>query len=321
MAKTITAFLMLFTLAWLPGGTAGAQTDKELRDQRSAAQKERTEKKRQRDREVADASRNLREYARELDTGYREKLRQVDVGFELKRVELEAGHKAKVAAAETEFMKNLSVAMRASENQDMQQRIAQLEVEMKAMSAELFRLKEEAAAIEHKERMAIEARKHELLAEMDQAVLRKAENLGLTREHPPVLATPIGGELTRSEEQWNERERNDVRTIAVRNRAALAKYTNGAKLRAWERGNTEEDFRLAWDEKRELNELASRRILFGAFMLQTDPSKPADAEALTNRLAEAEHQEKLVKIKYDQLRKTKAIERREARRKLESGDI
>jgi len=154
------------------------------------------------------------------------------------------------------------------------------------------------------------------MAEMDQAVLRKAEELSLTREQPPLLATPIGGALTPPEEQWNERERKEVKTIAERNRAALAKYTNGAKLRAWERGNMEEDFRITWDEKRELNELASRRILFGAFMLQADPSKPADAESLTDRLAEAQHQEKLVKIKYDQLRKTRAIERREERRKL-----
>ncbi len=316
MARTIAAFLMLFSLAWLPGGTAGAQTDKELREQRSAAQKERTERKKQRDQEMADASRRLREYARELETEYREKLRQVDVEFELKRVELEAGHRAKVAAAEAEFMKKLSVAMKASDAQDMQHRIAQLEGELKVMSAELFRLKEDAAAIEHKERMAIEARKHAQLAEMDQAVLRKAEALGLTRERAPVLATPIGGELTRSEEQWNERERKEVRTIAERNSAALSKYVNGVKLRDWERGNMEEDFRLAWDEKRELNDLASRRILFGAFMLQADPSRPAEAESLTDRIAEAGHQEKLIRIKYDQLRKTKAIERREARRKM-----
>jgi hypothetical protein len=164
--------------------------------------------------------------------------------------------------------------------------------------------------------MAIEARKHAQLAEMDQAVLRKAEALGLTRERAPVLATPIGGELTRSEEQWNDRERREVKVIAERNSAALSKYANGVKLRDWERGNMEEDFRLAWDEKRELNDLASRRILFGAFMLQADPSRPADAESLTDRIAEAAQQEQLIRIKYDQLRKTKAIERREARRKM-----
>ncbi len=316
MSRMIAAFLLLLPLAWLPAGTAGAQTDKELRDQRSAAQKERNEKKKQRDREMADALRELREHARQLDTDYRERLRQVDVDFELKRVELEAGHKAKVAAAEAEFMKKLSVAMTASGNEDMQQRIARLETETKAMSSELFRLRQDAAGIEHKERMAVAARKHELLAEMDQTVLRKAASLGLTREPAPVLASPIGGELTRPEEQWNERERKEVRTIAERNDKALAKYANGAKLREWERANLDEDFRLAWEEKRELDELVSQRMLFRSFMLQADPSRPADAQSFTDRLAEAEHQEKLIRIKYDQLRKTKAIERREARRKL-----
>lgn len=316
MSRTIVAFMMLLSLVALPAGTAGAQTDKELRDQRSAAQKERNEKKKERDREIADASRELREHARELETEYREKLRQVDVDFELKKVELQAGHQAKVATAEAEFQKKLSAAMMAPGAQDLQQRMAQFEVEMKAMSSELFRLKQEAAGIEHKERMAVEARKHEMLGEMDQAVLRKAESLGLTREHAPILASPIGGALTRPEEQWNERERKEVKAIAERNGKALAKYANGAKLREWERANMEEDFRLAWEEKRELNELASQRMLFGAFMLQADPSKPADAQSLTDRLAEVDRQEKLIKIRYDQLRKENAIKRREERRKL-----
>ncbi len=316
MSKTIGALLMLCALAWLPAGTAGAQTDKELREQRSAAQKERAALSKQRNQELADASRELREHARELDTEYREKLRQIDVEFELRRVELESAHKTKVAAAEAEFQKKLSAAMTAPGDEDMQQRIAKLEAEMKVMSAELFRLKEDAASTEHKERMAVAARKHEQLAEMDQAVLRKAEALGLTREHAPVLASPIGGELTRPEEQWNERERKEVATIAARNAKALAKYADGAKLREWERANMEEDFRLDWEEKRELNELASRRMLFGAFMLQADPSRPADAQSLTDRIAEAGLEEKQIKIKFDQLRKTKAIERRETRRKL-----
>ena len=316
MSRTFVAFLLLFSLVGLPAGAAGAQTDKELRDQRSAAQKERNEKKRERDRELSDASRELREHARELDTEYREKLREVDVDFELKRVELQAGHQEKVAAAEAEFQKRLSAAMTAPGAEDMQQRMSKFETEMKTMSSELFRLKREAAGIEHKERMAVLARKHELLGEMDQAVMSKAESLGLTREHEPILASPIGGELTKPEEQWNERERKEVKTIAERNRKALAKYENGAKLREWERANAEEDFELDWEEKRELNELASRRMLFGAFMLQADPSKPADGQSLTDRLAEVERDEKLIKIRYDQLRKTNAIERREARRKL-----
>lgn len=316
MSRTFAAFLMLLSMIALAPATADAQTDKELRDQRSAAQKERNERKKQRDQEVAHASRELREHARELDTEYREKLRQVDVEFELKRVALQAGHQAKVAAAEAEFQKKLSAAMTAPGAQDMQQRIAKLEAELKAMSSALFELKRDAAGIEHKERMAVQARKHALLGEMDQAVLRKAGSLGLVREHAPVLASPIGGQLTRPEEQWNERERKEVKAIAERNGKALAKYADGAKIREWERANMEEDFRLAWEERRELNELASQRMLFGAFMLQADPAKPADAQSLTDRLAEAEREEKLIKIRYDQLRKTKAIERREARRKL-----
>ena len=316
MSRTIAAFLMLLSLVVLPSGTAGAQTDKEARDSRSALQKERNEKQKQRNQETADASRILREHARERETEYREKLRQVDVDFELKRVALQAGHQAKVAAAEAVFQKQLSAAMTAPGPQGTQQRIAKLEAEVKSMSSELFKLKQEAAGIEHKARMAVEARKHEMLGEMDQAVLRKAESLGLAREPAPILASPIGGALTRPEEQWNERERKEVKTIAERNAKALAKYENGAKLRAWERANMEEDFRLASEERREFHELASQRMLFGAFMLQAEPSQPADVQLLTDRIAEAVQQEKLLKIRYDQIRKENAIKRREERRKL-----
>jgi hypothetical protein len=316
MSRTIAVFLVLLSLIALPAGTAGAQGEKELRDQRSALQKERNEKQKQRNQETADASRILREHARERETEYREKLRQVDVDFELKRVALQAGHQAKVAAAEAVFQKQLSAAMTAPGPQGTQQRIAKLEAEVKSMSSELFKLKQEAAGIEHKARMAVEARKHEMLGEMDQALLRKAESLGLAREPVPILASPIGGALTRPEEQWNERERKEVKTIAERNAKALAKYENGAKLRGWERANMEEDFRLASEERREFHELASQRMLLGAFMLQADPSQPADAQSLTDRIAEAVQQEKLIKIRYDQIRKENAIKRREERRKL-----
>jgi len=64
MSRTFAAFLMLLSLVAMPAGKAVAQTDKELRDQRSAAQKERNEKKKQRDQETADASHELREHAR-----------------------------------------------------------------------------------------------------------------------------------------------------------------------------------------------------------------------------------------------------------------
>jgi hypothetical protein len=85
---------------------------------------------------------SMREHARERETEYREKLRQVDVAFGLKRVALRAGHQAKVAAAEAEFQKKLSAAMTAPGAQDMQQRIAKLEADMKSMSTELSKLKQ-----------------------------------------------------------------------------------------------------------------------------------------------------------------------------------
>src|SRR5690606_17245616 len=103
--------------------------------------------------------------------------------------------------------------------------------------------------------------------------MAKAASLGLTRDYPPILATPIGDALTKQEEQWNQREEQSVARLNERNAKTVSRFQNGAKLRAWERENLDEDFRLAWEEKRALQELESRQSVFGALMLQAGEVK------------------------------------------------
>ncbi|MCM5571058.1 hypothetical protein M6I34_11130 [Burkholderiaceae bacterium FT117] len=295
-----------------PVSAHAQQPDKELRDQRNAAQKERREQKRDRDQALNDARRDFQEQARAVEQDYREKLRQVDVEFELRRVQLQAEHDANVAKAEAEFQKRLSDSLMSTSAEPAEARMAKMESAMKSLSAEMFRIRKQAAGKVHQERLAVERRKHALLKEQDQALLAKAESMGLARDPEPILAKPIGGELTRDEQRWNDGERKHVASVGDRNRKSLAKYRNGDKLRAFDLANMEEDFAIDWEERAELQALQSERTLFSTMMM----GGQADLQALTARAAELGEKEKLVKIEYDKRRKEKAIERREARRKL-----
>lgn len=308
------AFLSFALL--LPVGPAEAQTDKELRERRQASEKARRDEQRSRDQAISEATRVFSEYARGLEAGYKERLRELDTGFELKQVALTADQDAKIAGAEAETQKKLSAVLMRSNVQWTPERLKEIEREARAHSDEFFRIRKEVAAIAHQEKMAVESRKHALLAEMDEKAMTRAASLGLTKDYPPILARPIGGALTRQDEQWNQREEQNVARIRERNARTVSRFQNGARVRAWERGILDEDFRLAWDERRELQELESRQSLFGALVLQVGEGKEADRQALMDRIAELNKEQQLIRIKYDQIRKENAIKRREERRKL-----
>lgn len=311
------AFLSLALL--LPVGPVEAQTDKELRDRRQASEKARRDEQRSRDQMNAEATRTFSEYARGLEAEYKEKLRELDTGFELRQVALKADQDAKIAGAEAETQKKLSALLMRSDAQWTPERLKAIEQQARAHSDELFRIRKEAAAISHKEKMAVASKKHALLEEMDEKAMARAASLGLTKDYPPILAAPTGGALTKQEEQWNQREEQNVARLRERNARTLSKFQNGAKLRAWERENQDEDFRLAWEERRELHELESRQSLFSALVLQAGEAKEADRQSLIDRIAELNKEQQLIRIKYERIRSENAIKRREERRKIVGG--
>lgn len=165
--------------------------------------------------------------------------------------------------------------------------------------------------------MAVEVQKHELLKEMDTKAMDEATSLGLMKEYPPILASPIGGELTRQEEQWNEREQKEVEKIQERNLQTVSDFMNGEKLREWERGLLDEDFKLTWDEKSELHQLEYQQSFFNTLLLQAAQGQTVDQQPLIDKFAELGKERKLVKIKYDQIRKKNVIKRREEKKALQ----
>jgi len=311
-------YLLFFSFAFIVSmDFAEAKADKELQKQRNTAQKERQERRNERNRDLADATKSFREMTRNLKTGYQARLKDLDTEFELKQVELQADRDAKIATAEAEYQKKWSSLFMRPGGPLTPETIKELEKEARAYSDELFRLKKESAETAHKEKMGIEEQKHALLKEMDEKAMDQAASLGLTKEYPPILATPIGDELTRSEQQWNEREQKEVEKIQERNLQAVSEFMNGEKLREWERGNLDEDFKLTWDEKSELQKLETQQTFFNTLLMQSAQAEKIDQQHIMDQFAELAKEQKLIKIKYDQMRKTNEITRREEKKKLQ----
>ncbi len=311
-------FLLFLSFAFIvPQDLAEAKEDKELQKQRNTAQKERQESRNERNRDLADATKSFREMTRNLKIDYQARLKDLDIEFELKQVELQADRDAKIATAEAEYQKKWSSLFMRPGGPLTPETIKELEKEARAYSDELFRLKKESAETAHKEKMAIEEQKHALLKEMDEKAMDQAASLGLTKEYLPILATPIGDKLTRSEQQWNEREQKEVEKIQERNLQAVSEFMNGEKLREWERGNLDEDFKLTWDEKSELQKLETQQTFFNALLMQSAQAEKIDQQHIMDQFAELAKEQKLIKIKYDQMRKTNEIKRREEKKKLQ----
>ncbi|MEQ9004132.1 MAG: hypothetical protein RIE74_11255, partial [Pseudomonadales bacterium] len=246
----------------------------------------------------------------------------VDVEFQLEEVRLQAEIDAQVAALETEMQKRLHGSLQGAigNDQDLARGFEAMERETRAHQDRLFEVRKAGAARVHAARQRAQARKDALYLERDQEALRRADDFGLTEAPAPILATPIGGELTRQEQQWNEREQRDVARLAERHAKLLAEYRNGARLRDWERANRDADFELDWQERAELHALQSQQSLFNAFMVQPDAGADFDRQAYLDRLAENAEQQRLIKIRYEQIKRENDIRRREEKRVLAAGE-
>ena len=312
------SYLLVFSFAFVVSlDFAEAREDKALQQQRNTAQKERQEKRNQRNQEIADATKVFREMTRNMKSEYQARLKELDTEFELTQVELQGDRDGKIANAEAEYQKKWSSLFMRPGKQWTPEALKEVEKEAKAYADELFRLKKEAAENAHRERMAIEEKKHALLKEQDGKVMDHAASLGLTKNYTPILATPIGNELTKSEKQWNEREQKEVEKIQERNLQTVSEFMIGEKVREWERRNMDEDFTLTWDEKSELQKLEAQQTFFNALFMQSAQKEKVDQQSIMDQFAELGKKTKLIKIKYKQTRKTNEIKRREEKKKLQ----
>lgn len=205
--KHFLKFLLMSVVLIFPFDHIHAKEDKELRQQRQAAQKELQAKKTARNQELADATKSFREFTRNLKQEYQALLKDVALEFELKQPELQAARDSRMAEAEADYQAKWSSLFLQPNGKMDEEAITKVQQEAKAYSDEKFRLKKEAAQIAHNERMENEKQQHALLQEQDNRAMEEAASLGLTKTYEAILATPINGELTRQQEQWNEREK------------------------------------------------------------------------------------------------------------------
>jgi hypothetical protein len=314
-------YALVFTLT-LPAAFSPvlAQTDKELRSQRTAAHKERQDVRKTRNQQINDAIRAYRDYSKELEQEYAPRLAELDTEFELTRVRLQAEQDTRIANAEAEFQKKLSASMTESLTANVPDRLRMMEEQTKTWSRQLFEIREEAATLLHGERMSHEARKEALYSDLDGRALAKAEELGLLQEPQAILAQPIGGELTRTEMNWNTREQKEIEKTRERISRTLANHRHAGKLRAWARQNLEDDFRIDWEEKRELHQLEAQKSFTNAYLVQPNSGQAANYQSIMAQLAELAQQEKLIRIRYEQTRQENKIKRREEKKRLAKGD-
>ena len=308
-------YLALILFLLIPQTSAFAKDDKALRKQRSEAQKERQQQKRDRSADLTDANRTLQSYARDLKTDYKEQLKDLDLEFQLKEVELKAERDKKKAAADAEYQK-LIMSLFTANPDTVEESAETLHERFKKYADENFRIKKEGAKSVQQERVGIQKQKNGLLDKRDQEILAEAESLGLTTKPEPILAEPIGGELTNSEKSWNDREKKEVDRIYDRHMRALREYRNGKPLRDWELQNMEEDFTLQWAEKEEIHNIQSEQTFYNSLMMTASRGEKVDQNELMNRIAEISKEVQLIRIKYGETKKKNQILRNKKRREL-----
>jgi len=296
-----------------PPAAVAAADERELRTLRSEAQRDRQQQRKLRNQEYTDAARTFRVDAGNLEAEYQARARDIDTAFKLEEVALQADQDRRVAALEAELQKRLSANVMATRGEDVAAAMQTMERETRALQDSLFEVRKEGAAMIQAARLRAEMEKDALFREMDQRALRRAEELGLTTAPPPIRATAIGGELTRQELQWNARELADVEKIAERNAKLLAKFVDGERRRAMEREILDEDFQLTWQERTELHALQSQQPFFNTFLMQGGDAA-ADQQAFIDRMADNTEQQRIIRIRFEQIRKENAIKRHQARR-------
>jgi hypothetical protein len=293
-----------------------AADDRELYQQRLEAQRERQQQVNARNQETNAARSDLRSFTQELKLDYREQTKSVQTELELRKVDIRADHDARVADAEAEYQSKIMGVYMNTEGANTPRTPEQLSADTKAHTDLLFSLKKQYTEALHVETITIEKKQDALWTEMDQKVLDKAAALGLSGKQQPILATPIGGELTTQEERWNEREKKEVMKHEEQNRKLLAEFRNGAKLRQWEMDNLEEDFRLAWEEKTKVHALDAEQKVLNPMLTGAGQGGQVDQQQWMKQIQELGAEKRKINTEYRKIRDKNRIVRREQRKAI-----
>ena len=257
-----------------------------------------------------------RDYARDIKKDYQQQLRDLDTDFKLQQVDLRAERQAEMAIAQSELQQTMMQLMMNAQSVDNDDAMEKLRADIAAHNQRVFEIKRQAAITEQEEFVANERRKSDLLAERDQLALDEAESLGLRDRYTPIMASAIGGELTKQEQRWNEREEKEVERLHKTNARLWGEFVYGKELREWELANKQEDFRLKWEKEAELHALNGEQSFYNLIFAQPQDGKEVDQAEMTRKITELSKQTQLINIKYKKIRDKQRIERREQKRAI-----
>ena len=289
--------------------------DKTLRKQRSEAQKQRQALKNERNKSIQSASREFRQFAKDLKKEYQEKSRDLDTEFRLQQIDLQAERNMQIATAEAEMQQKMTSMLLniQSANQDT---LVQIKDNMQAHTQQVFVIRKQSAQLEQDQKMENELARHQLMSERDQMALDKAEALGLRGKYSPILAEPIGDALTKQEETWNERELKTIEKLSATNQRLFAEYDYGTTLRKWEMANKQEDFKLLWLKKTELQAINHEQSFYNTLLFQSGNNTAEDQQEISRRIAEYSKQIQHTNIKYKKFADKNRVKRKEQKRKI-----
>lgn len=315
MTRVFHSSLLAFALLLQPAYATTAD-EQALYKQRLDAQRERQKQVNERNREINEATRDFRSLTQELKAEYRETLKSLDVEFQLRKVDIKAEHDARLTTVESEYQASIMDAYMGTGGENAPQTSEQLGEKTKAYADKVYALKKRYAEELHAEAIAREKRKDELLTEMDRKALDEARSLGLMNSIAPILSTPIGGELTPQEQKWNDREKKAVVKLEERNSKTLSEFRNGAKLRQWEIDNLDEDFKLTWQEKAEIQALDAEQTIVNSMMTGAGQGGQVDSQQAMVKIRELGEKKQKIKIEYRKQRDKNRIQRREERKQI-----
>lgn len=315
--KKLNCIVSILTVFFFPLLDASAIESKDLRVQRLAAHNKRLAKKRQRTDEIAKARKSCNLFERDLKAAYKPKLKELDTEFNLKRVELEADAKAKMAELEAENRKAMMRYLMKPEKLHNRETIDKIKAEKSGYMSKLFALQKTSDKAIHEERIANEKRKNAILKQRNQLALDKAESLGLMQEYAPILARPIGGGLTKSEERWNEQEKKNAARINKNNRGIPRKFERDEKIREWRIQNLTADFNLRCRENEERHKIDSEIMLYDALIIYSKKNATGTAQReYLSKLSDLDKKKALIRIKYEKIKEQNIIKRRAEEKKI-----
>ncbi len=305
------------TFLCFPSQAILAADNADAKAQRKAAQTERQQLRKARNKENQRNVKEFRTFTKSLKKEYKERGRGLDADFKVQSLELKAERDLDITAAEKELQKSMTEMMFNYQNRDNQQTIEQLRANMEKHRDRVFAIRRESALAQHKQLIEYEKKKHQLYTEQDRKALDMARKLRLTEQREPIMASAKGGELTDQETRWNEKEVKQVEKLYASNRRLLSEFHYGEELRQWEIRNKQEDFELEWKKKEELHKLNNQQTYYSLLSTAFAGGKEQiDPKEISEQLAELNAQTKSINIRYNKIRDQNKVRRKEEKRDI-----